>query len=284
MKKFVIVSIILLIFVGISVLMLKIPYAGVTAQTGAASIPYAPDASEVPLAPAFVQAETPTGNAGAPAPETPAAISVAQVVASGESVSASAPVMQAATVSGDTPLTADGPSIPMITEGPSTPISTGSPSTPITADGASIPMITEGPSTPITTGDPSAPMAQVAMANTRGSASSPSIGMTALEKAAKENQYLFVFCSDTDSPETAEAKASFESAVSKMAGTAQWAIIDKNQPSEKAALARFRLTGAPMPIIVAIAPNGAITGALYREKLKNPILRSSLPDLPRNSV
>lgn len=120
------------------------------------------------------------------------------------------------------------------------------------------------------------PAAQAGTNTVQEGAAQASIGLAAFEKASKENQYLFLFCSDNDSPATLEARNAFESALGRLTEGVQWAYMDKNQPSESAALAQFRLSRAPMPIIVAIAPNGAITGAHYGDKLKEPNLQESM--------
>jgi len=46
----------------------------------------------------------------------------------------------------------------------------------------------------------------------------------------------------------------------RVADRAQWIAVDVNDSSEKAIVAKFDLSHAPMPLVLAMAPNGAITG------------------------
>ncbi|OQB43189.1 MAG: hypothetical protein BWY09_00261 [Candidatus Hydrogenedentes bacterium ADurb.Bin179] len=117
---------------------------------------------------------------------------------------------------------------------------------------------------------------EAALASVQSPTPLESVGQAAIDKAARENKYLFLFFSENDSPETEKAKASFESAAGNMEDVVQLAYVDKNQPSEKAVVERFRLDGAPMPLVLAMAPNGAVTGAYFGDKMKEPKLEESI--------
>ena len=103
-----------------------------------------------------------------------------------------------------------------------------------------------------------------------------SVAQAAMKKATEENKYLFLFVSEKDSPETATTKSVVEAAVAKIADKANVAFINTSSASEKDTVDKFRLQGAPMPIVLALAPNGAITGAYFDEKLKDPQLQDSI--------
>jgi hypothetical protein len=85
-------------------------------------------------------------------------------------------------------------------------------------------------------------------------------GMTAIEQAAAAGKYLFLFFSKADDDQTLAARKVFRSAMEKAAGRAQSVAINITDPSEKDIVAKFQLDRAPMPLALAMAPNGAITG------------------------
>ncbi len=85
-------------------------------------------------------------------------------------------------------------------------------------------------------------------------------GMEAIRQAADAGKYLFVFFSKTDDDETRDMRKVFDTAMEKAADRAQWVAVDTTDSSEKAIVAKFGLDRAPMPLVLAMAPNGAITG------------------------
>jgi hypothetical protein len=124
--------------------------------------------------------------------------------------------------------------------------------------------------------DTPATVTPTALASVPASTPSESVGQAAIRKAADENKYLFLFVSENDNEETATAKRAVEAAATKLGDKAQWASIDRNSASEKALADEFQLSRAPVPIVLALAPNGTITGAFFGEKLKDPKLEESI--------
>jgi hypothetical protein len=99
-----------------------------------------------------------------------------------------------------------------------------------------------------------------AAAPTDGAASAAvSPGATAIGKAAKDNQYLFLFFWKDDTQQSRAMRGVFQAAMAKLAGTAQSAEIQTADAAERAIVARYGVDRAPMPFVLAIAPNGAIT-------------------------
>lgn len=103
-----------------------------------------------------------------------------------------------------------------------------------------------------------------------------SIAQAAMKKAADASKYLFLFVSEGDSPETASARQAVEAAASKLSDKADVAFVKRDSASEKDVVKQFGLDRAPMPIVLALAPNGCITGALMGDKLKDPQLQDSI--------
>ena len=105
---------------------------------------------------------------------------------------------------------------------------------------------------PTTALQPAAPASQPAQAG----------AMAALQQAADAGKYLFLFVCDKDDASTRTAGKVVEAAVGKMDGKAQWVTVRRDAPEEKAVVQKFGLKSAPVPLVLAIAPNGAITGGI----------------------
>lgn len=109
-------------------------------------------------------------------------------------------------------------------------------------------------------------------------------GKEALAKAASEKKYTFVFFykpggaiagltgKDT-SAQTAQMRPVFDAAMQKMADKALAAAVNVSDPKEKEIVKQFGVDRAPMPLVLAVAPNGAVTGGFptkfTEEQLQN---------------
>jgi len=89
---------------------------------------------------------------------------------------------------------------------------------------------------------------------------SPSAAETALQNAARNGQYLFLIFYKEEDAATQAMKTTLDAALARQGGRCQAFTVRVNDPSEKALVARYGLSRAPMPIALAVAPNGAITG------------------------
>jgi hypothetical protein len=85
-------------------------------------------------------------------------------------------------------------------------------------------------------------------------------GMAAIKQAADVGKYIFMFFSKTDDDQTLAMRKVFQKAMEKVADRAQWVAVSTTDSSEKDIVAKFDLRRAPMPLVLAMAPNGAITG------------------------
>jgi len=90
-------------------------------------------------------------------------------------------------------------------------------------------------------------------------AGSESRGMTALESAAASGKYLFIFFWRNNDPQNQALYHTFQSAMEKMSDTADAVSILIIDAREKPVVDKFGVSRAPMPLVLAIAPNGAIT-------------------------
>jgi hypothetical protein len=85
-------------------------------------------------------------------------------------------------------------------------------------------------------------------------------GMAAIKQAANAGKYLFVFFSKTDDDQTLAMRKVFDQALEKIADRAESVAVKIADSSEKEIVDKFDLSRAPMPLVLAMAPNGAITG------------------------
>ncbi len=77
--------------------------------------------------------------------------------------------------------------------------------------------------------------------------------MISMQNAANEGKYFFIFFHSSDDDQTQAMKKVFRSTMNSLAGEAVGAEVRISDPAEV-------VLGAPMPLVLAIAPNGAITG------------------------
>ena len=102
------------------------------------------------------------------------------------------------------------------------------------------------------------------------------IGSAAIRQAAEANKHLFVLVYAADDEPTGAARKTVESAAAKMTDTVQWVAVDRNVPAEKCLVDKYRLGSAPMPLVLVVAPNGAITGGLPGPQVNEEALQNAI--------
>lgn len=85
-------------------------------------------------------------------------------------------------------------------------------------------------------------------------------GVDAIESASKENKYLFIFFYKDTNEKTTQLQKVFDQTMQKLGEQSRWIKINSTDPNEKPMIERFNLKRSPMPFILVLAPNGAITG------------------------
>ncbi|MFN4260755.1 MAG: hypothetical protein ACK4RK_15770 [Gemmataceae bacterium] len=88
-----------------------------------------------------------------------------------------------------------------------------------------------------------------------------SVGQSALTGAAARHKYVFLFFYRHDDDTTRRQKAVVDAAVNGMGGMVELAAVSIQDPADKALVDRFGVSRAPMPLVLAVAPNGAVTKA-----------------------
>lgn len=109
------------------------------------------------------------------------------------------------------------------------------------------------------------PAAGAAATESSSSHSEPSFagtgkGIAALADAAKANKYLFVLFWKSDDEATRLMRGTLASVMKRVSAKAASVSIRIDEPLERPVVDKFDLDRAPMPLILALAPNGAITG------------------------
>jgi hypothetical protein len=86
-------------------------------------------------------------------------------------------------------------------------------------------------------------------------------GQAAIQKAASANRFALVFFWKDRSAQTDKVWGNLQAAAARMANGSQVVAVQVSDPAEKQLVARYDLSRAPMPFILAIAPCGAVTKA-----------------------
>jgi hypothetical protein len=98
----------------------------------------------------------------------------------------------------------------------------------------------------------------------------------AMRRAAGANKTLFAFIVEKNDDATATLRETFESTLAKLGDQVQWTLLDRSDPAEKDFVSKYGLDRSPMPMVVAIAPNGAITGGFPAAQVTEERLRDAL--------
>ena len=86
--------------------------------------------------------------------------------------------------------------------------------------------------------------------------------LAAIESAASEDKYLFIYFWKTNDVQSENMNRVFKAAMEQWEESANSIAINITDADEKPAVDRFGVSRAPMPLVIALAPNGAITKGL----------------------
>jgi hypothetical protein len=93
-----------------------------------------------------------------------------------------------------------------------------------------------------------------------GQSPTVSSGQVALDAAAKKSVYTFVLFHKENDAATQAMRQSVTAALAKNGRRAEFVSVSVGDPSEKPLIDRWGLGRSPMPLVLAVAPNGAVTG------------------------
>lgn len=88
---------------------------------------------------------------------------------------------------------------------------------------------------------------------------STSKGLAAIDSAARNGKYLFIFFWKTNDEQSQTMYGVFQSTMNKWAKSTDSIGVNIADPKEKPVVDKFGVSRAPMPLVLALAPNGAIT-------------------------
>jgi hypothetical protein len=87
-------------------------------------------------------------------------------------------------------------------------------------------------------------------------------GAAAMRQAAEAKQYLFAFIYEQNDDATKAARKTFDAGIAKITPIVKSVAVDRTDPTESEMVGQFKLEAAPMPLVLAIAPNGAVTAGI----------------------
>lgn len=93
----------------------------------------------------------------------------------------------------------------------------------------------------------------------RTTPASTSKGLAAIDLAARSDKHLFIFFWKENDEQSRSMYGVFQSAMNKWSESANSAGVQVTDPNEKPIVDKFGLGRAPMPMVLALAPNGAVT-------------------------
>ncbi|MCL4204592.1 MAG: hypothetical protein KJ000_19060 [Pirellulaceae bacterium] len=96
--------------------------------------------------------------------------------------------------------------------------------------------------------------------------------MELMEQAAKDGKYFFGFFWKDEGEQTSAMKKVFEDAVAKVAERVSSAVAQVTDTAERQIVREFGLDRAPMPLVLVVAPNGAIMGGFPSEFTEEKLL------------
>ena len=99
---------------------------------------------------------------------------------------------------------------------------------------------------------------------TNQSAARVSPAQAAIDRAATAKKYVFLFFWKEKGAQTDKAWDVLQPAIAKMADSADTVSIQIANPAEKKVVDKYGVSRAPMPLVLAVAPNGAITKAFTK--------------------
>lgn len=86
-----------------------------------------------------------------------------------------------------------------------------------------------------------------------------SASAAAIDAAAAAEKYIFLFLYRAEDEATQAARQTLDAAMEKFGDRATSAAVDITDPQERALVAKYQLYRSPMPLVLAVAPTGAVT-------------------------
>jgi hypothetical protein len=85
---------------------------------------------------------------------------------------------------------------------------------------------------------------------------------TAPADTEAEPKFTFILFSKENNANTQRVTAELTSALAPRSARAEWTAVNITDPANRAMVDRYQVGRAPMPLVLCVAPNGAVTGAM----------------------
>ena len=108
-------------------------------------------------------------------------------------------------------------------------------------------------------------------------------GQQDLDAAVKAGQAAFVLVYDQTALQTDQARQLIGDAMSRMPGTAK-IEIDRSDPANADFVAKYRLSGAPVPLILVASSSGVVTGGVVAQQAKVDQLVKMVPSPKKSEI
>ena len=118
------------------------------------------------------------------------------------------------------------------------------------------------------------PVNSITDARAAGSPAEAGKGTAAMEKAAAAKKYLFALFAKEENAQTSAMRGVLEDAIKEIADRADSVEVNVTSPAERDLVEKFGLDRAPMPLILALAPNGAVMGGFPTRVEKEQLLQA----------
>ncbi len=99
-------------------------------------------------------------------------------------------------------------------------------------------------------------------------------GLAAQAQAARSGQYLFLLFWKEDDDATRAAQRTLTDAVARRRDPATTVAVRVTDPIEKPVVDQYGVSRSPMPLVLAVAPNGAVTGAFAVKLAEQDVARA----------
>jgi hypothetical protein len=127
-------------------------------------------------------------------------------------------------------------------------------------------------------------VARTSTGASQAAANNPSQAQAAMAQAAAANKFMFILFWKDQNQQTDKAFNILQPAVTKMADQAELVSIQTTNPAEKAIVDRFGASRSPMPLVLAIAPCGAVTKAFTGAFDENQLRSAFVSPCTQNSM
>ena len=102
------------------------------------------------------------------------------------------------------------------------------------------------------------------------------VGAAAIRKAAQAGKHVYLLFHEAYDEATRAAATLLTATVAKATDKAEWATVKRSDPREKGLVDTYGLLAAPMPLILVLAPNGAVTSGFRAQDVNEEKLLGAL--------